>query len=1054
MSEGRCISILNSQRYTNEIITLRHYSKNDLKIENNENKIMLTLCSYDWNTEEYEDDSGCKQIKKTRIIGWCFDKDSNPVTIRVEDFLYELYLELPETNSKMVYGYAFLSAFKDWLNKPRHWLGDEENETEVQNVAGVSYVERRKLYYYQNNKKYPFIKIKFYSVNTMNNFVKIFNKTQTYPDIGRMKLNVYEGQISPIRKFLTEYNLLYSGWFDVDVREADAKISINKYEYVTISSTFKQKQINVTTNPLIMSFDIECYSANHKAMPDKDKDADVVFMISCISGRLNDKKENRKRCLIRIGSEDNDVKCDGRYIINAKDENHLLLTFQKYILDTNPDVILGYNIMNFDYPYLNAKITKIYPSDPSNTTKEWFNISRMMNGKVELKDMSWESSAVKLSGQTILKMPGRISIDLYPIIKRNTKLDDYKLESVSQQFLKRGKHPVTAQEMFDIFGSYNTYLSNNQQIPNELKMQYDRVSNYCLEDSELVFDLVVKLNTWIDLIEVSNIVGVSIMDIFTRGQQIRCLNQIYNIAKENDIVIDKRDTPSSDLKFEGGSVKDPIPGLHENTICLDFASLYPSIIQAYNICYTTLICEQNNNTHITDDMCHIVEFKNLEIEKKSKRTSDEDVENDDDNEDESDVVVFTGKYKFIKQEYMIGLLPTLVKKLVDARRNVRKELEKTDDTTVQAILDKRQLALKTSANSIFGFLGVAYGKLPLMEGAISITAMGRNLISKVGEYLTEKYNATIVYGDTDSVMVDLKIKDSRECQYWGERLSQEISGVRKGDPKPIPFNSNCNDDYLFHTEDIQGLFPSPLKMEFEKAMRLLCFKKKKYAAALIDKNGKHLLEPHKILKRGIVLARRDNTAWLRSIYLQVLMNILTLGSIDSSLTIIFHELDKLFFGHIDVKLLAISNELGSNYKNSNYFINRFAENLRTQGQIVSAGDRLIYLHCEYPDKKYVGDKLVLLSQFLADPSLYTLEKHYYLKHISSSLDQLFSIGHKSQLSSYSSYGIKNPKSKKFVSVCSPLSTLLYALDKGYSYNDAKYFICVIFGFYPKISVVS
>src|SRR5690606_22242449 len=109
-----------------------------------------------------------------------------------------------------------------------------------------------------------------------------------------------------------------------------------------------------------------------------------------------------------------------------------------------------------------------------------------------------------------------------------------------------------------------------------------RVGAYCLEDSILCIDLFEKLNVWIMLIELATIVQVTLMSIFTRGQQIRVQNQVYQIAYRDDIVIDER--PGSKDGFVGGAVDDPIPGKYKNLLIFDFASLYPSIIRAFNIC--------------------------------------------------------------------------------------------------------------------------------------------------------------------------------------------------------------------------------------------------------------------------------------------------------------------------------------------------------------------------------------------------------------------------------------------------------------------------------------
>src|SRR5690606_19996108 len=110
-------------------------------------------------------------------------------------------------------------------------------------------------------------------------------------------------------------------------------------------------------------------------------------------------------------------------------------------------------------------------------------------------------------------------------------------------------------------------------------------------------------------------------------------------------------------------------------------------------------------------------------------------------------------------------------------------------------------------------------------------------------------------------------------------LSQEITGVKKGQPLPgVLTDADINKNpELFHQEDREGLFWDPLKLEYEKSMRMLCLKKKKYAALMIDKKGNYKTELDEngneqfyILKRGIVLARRDNSKHLRAFYAKIL----------------------------------------------------------------------------------------------------------------------------------------------------------------------------------------
>jgi DNA polymerase delta subunit 1 len=104
-------------------------------------------------------------------------------------------------------------------------------------------------------------------------------------------------------------------------------------------------------------------------------------------------------------------------------------------------------------------------------------------------------------------------------------------------------------------------------------------------------------------------------------------------------------------------------------------------------------------------------------------------------------------------------------------KNAPNEFEK-------AVQNGRQLALKVSANSVYGFTGAAVGQLPCMPIASSVTNFGRQLLEKTKEFVESNYtkangyehDAVVVYGDTDSVMVKFGSDDMNEVF----KLSEEV----------------------------------------------------------------------------------------------------------------------------------------------------------------------------------------------------------------------------------------------------------------------------------------
>lgn len=151
---------------------------------------------------------------------------------------------------------------------------------------------------------------------------------------------------------------------------------------------------------------------------------------------------------------------------------------------------------------------------------------------------------------------------------------------------------------------------------------------------------------------------------------------------------------------------------------------------------------------------------------------------------------------FVTTSRRKGLLPTVLEDLLNARKRARAELKVEKDPFRRAVLDGRQLALKISANSVYGFTGATTGKLPCLPISMSTTAFGRQMIERTKQEVEEKYttangyeaDAQVIYGDTDSVMVKFGCRDLKKAM----ELGAEAAG--------------------FVTEK----FIKPIKLEFEK----------------------------------------------------------------------------------------------------------------------------------------------------------------------------------------------------------------------------------------------
>jgi DNA polymerase delta subunit 1 len=987
----------------------------------------LIVQPYDWIEKEPQ---SVKTIKGFSVASddnitincWALDRDSNAHLVRFDTFPVSCYIELPSLVNNRPYKWTAGSAgtvFKSITNKIKYYELNSE-------PFHYDFVPKKKMYYYRLGRLYPMIVLYFRNNTAMRNCINKVLKYSVKTVWGELECKVWENNISVVRKMLTSKQVKYASWFKVSAIKIsdDVKISTIENEYsgdwTTLNSIQASECEGWITSPGVLAFDIESYSDNPRKFTDEYNALHTAYMISCIYQRYG-KRETRKRVGIIIGDcgKIDDEKLLNCEIMVVNDEVELVEAFAKVINDLDPEIITGYNIMGYDYKYLFYRNARFL--------KEWPECGRIIGEKHNLNEITWSSGV----GYRILQfvgMEGRINIDLSVLARTDYKLDKYDLDTVCKSFLGRTKHDVSAVEMFQIYEQMNEAVENSS--PGEEQYQHalsetTKVMAYCIQDSELVIDLMEKLNVWVSLVELSSIVGTRIVDLYTRGQQIRCFSQLYDMASQNGFIIDKRNEDFG--KYGGGFVFDPVTGLHDNVICLDFASLYPSIIMAYNICYTTFVPPEYDDI-VKDEECNVIVFDDIVKDELGVKTA------------------IPRRYRFIK--CVPGILPRLVDHLVSSRRAVRSQIPGVKDPVIKGILNARQLALKVSGNSFYGFVGVQKGgKMPFVEAAKSITALGRQLINKVRDYIEIKYNGQMVYGDTDSVMMGLGITNMSECQYWGELLAQEISGVKKGDPLPAATSKD-----QVHLEDKEGLFPSPLRMEYEKGMRIFCIKKKKYAALLISKKGQFKMKPirdddgnvtgytdeYDMLKKGIVLARRDNPIVLRSIYGTILEAIMSLKPFEFSFNLLVDHIHKLVSGKVEIKDLSIIKGLGANYKSESCNMKVFSERLRRDGKEVKPGDRLEYVVCT-GDDLLLGNRMKLLEEYKESNGTIEIDYTYYLEHVlNNPINQLLEIGYNNiiTLLSESVYFVSNNR-KANTPISKPVGFIQKCLEFGISPDDIK-----------------
>uniref|UniRef100_A0A672L442 DNA polymerase n=1 Tax=Sinocyclocheilus grahami TaxID=75366 RepID=A0A672L442_SINGR len=325
---------------------------------------------------------------------------------------------------------------------------------------------------------------------------------------------------------------------------------------------------------------------------------------------------------------------------------------------------------------------------------------------------------------------------------------------------------------------------------------------------------------------------------------------------------------------------------------LDFSSLYPSIMMAHNLCYTTLL-------------------QKSQVEKLS--LSPEDF-----------IKTPTGDL-FVKSSVRKGLLPEILENLLSARKRAKAELKKETDPFKKQVLDGRQLALKISANSVYGFTGAQVGKLPCLEISQSVTGFGRQMIEQTKQHVESKYtisngyqaDAKVIYGDTDSVMVKLGVATVQEAMNLGKEAADWVSSY----------------------------FVPPIKLEFEKVYYpYLLINKKRYAGLYFSSNAEH---HDKMDCKGIETVRRDNCPLVANLINTCLQNILIDRDPDGAVAHAKEVISDLLCNRIDISQLVITKELtrtAQEYAGKQAHV-ELAERMRKRdaGSAPNLGDRVPYV---------------------------------------------------------------------------------------------------------------
>lgn len=785
-----------------------------------------------------------------------------------------------------------------------------------QAVLAVEICLKQNMYGYHGEHLLPFLKITMAMPRLIAPAKRLLEQGLRCGTLGVHHYQAYEANIDFEIRFMVDRDVVGCNWIELPAgkyrlrpdpsgsssKENPAKVSLCQLEADVAWMDFVSHPAEGDWQriaPLrVLSFDIEC--AGRKGIfPEPEKDP--VIQIANMVLRQGEKDPfvrnvfTLQSCAPIVGSQ----------VLCFQKEEELLKAWAEFIRIVDPDIITGYNIQNFDFPYLiNRAQTLKVSTFPF--------LGRIPSRKSFIRDSSFQSKQMGRRENKVINIEGRVQFDLLQVLLRDYKLRSYTLNAVSYHFLQEQKE--------DVQHSIITDLQNGSDQSRR------RLAVYCLKDAYLPLRLLEKLMCVINYMEMARVTGVPLSYLLARGQQIKVVSQLLRQAMKQNLVMPVVKTEGGE-DYTGATVIEPLKGYYDVPIAtLDFSSLYPSIMMAHNLCYTTLLQQGAAERYGLSSEQFI-------------RTP-------------------TGDH-FVKASVRKGLLPEILENLLAARKRAKGELQRETDPFKRQVLDGRQLALKVSANSVYGFTGAQVGKLPCLEISQSVTGFGRQMIEKTKQLVESKYtisngysaDAKVVYGDTDSVMCRLGVPSVAKAMEIGREAAAWVSSH----------------------------FVPPIKLEFEKVyFPYLLINKKRYAGLYFSSNP----DTHdKMDCKGIETVRRDNCPLVANLINTCLEKLLIDRDPSGAVAHAKEVISDLLCNRVDISQLVITKELtrtADEYAGRQAHV-ELAERMRRRdpGSAPNLGDRVPYV--------IIGAAKGVAAYMKSEDPIYVLENNlpidtqYYLE---------------------------------------------------------------------------
>ncbi|KAJ9471209.1 DNA polymerase zeta catalytic subunit [Diplonema papillatum] len=541
------------------------------------------------------------------------------------------------------------------------------------------------------------------------------------------------------------------------------------------------------------------------------------------------------------------------------DEEGLIIKTVRLLREIDPDILLGWDLQRYSYGYLNRRamsckcnvvdLLSRVPGEPKSSVTELF--AAALQGNIPRVNSDDETF------RTVLTITGRATLNVWRTMRAEMKLSSFTLQAVAKAALGVTV-PLFSKKKLSLWASSDAKRSFAAQQLLNLTVLPLRVCNH--------LDMINRT------VELARLYGVLFTEVMTRGSQFRVENMYCRLAVPLNYVMvtpSKKQVEQQNHQEGVPLVMEPSSGFYNDpVIVLDFRSLYPSIVIAYNLCYSTCLGKVSKSR--TKKLGPISNYR-IPKEFLAGYSS-------------NDVIIAPNSCAFVKPGVRRGLFSRLLAEILSTRIAVQATLKKArarKDVVMEAILNARQTGLKMIANVSYGYTAATFtGRMPCSDVADAIVLLARQTLERVIKDVNKnaQWRARVVYGDTDSLFVSMP----------GATLARAFEVAKE------------------IVEHVTASNPSPVKLKLEKVyLPSMMVTKKRYVGYAYESPT----DKPRFDAKGIECIRRDQCKATQQIQETALRLLFETQDMEAVREYVQRQLSKIQVGDVNAHDLILRQEV-------------------------------------------------------------------------------------------------------------------------------------------------